>query len=429
MSRVVATPQGRRFFTFKLLAAGTVQAPESLAMSWLASVENFLGSLVAPLIGPGGVPDLGPTASRQQQEAVRRATGSDVGMVVSEVVAKGLRLTCRLVSATLLTPLFVDAEELSRWPHADRCVYLVRLCTTPPTMGHISPYRHDYRKGQQPHAKGDWVVMEGRAPGTQDLGVVIKVLTGDKGEKFAAASAAKGGGQDGHPSYMRRVLWKCSPLEYARRDKQLVSLEKTVLPLLSARLPAGAEALGVGASLDGSYLRLFVRLPDTSKAAASKAAAAAAALGALLGCETELLAGEAPPGHNGTAAAADMPPATGPPPTQEAAAGREPSKLEGAEKQKKAKAGKKEKTKKIKGKNAKDKQKAQKNKEHNVNKDAKKGTKETNKEDKKRKKPAKGKSVLKSLGACLNRPASSEASGSDTSTSCSSSSSSSSSDG
>merc|ERR1712151_1208892 len=103
----------------------------------------------------------------------------------------------------------------------------------------------------------------------QDLGVIVKVLAGDKGEQFAAAAFAKGGDRDGHPSYMRRVLWKCSPLEYARREKQLVSLEKAVIPLLSARLPSGASALGVGASLDGSYLRLFVNLggeqPEANK--------------------------------------------------------------------------------------------------------------------------------------------------------------------
>merc|ERR1711920_331132 len=60
---------------------------------------------------------------------------------------------------------------------------------------------------------------------------------------------------------------------------------------------------GVGASLDGSYLRLFVNLGGeqveaNKKLVSSKAvgaAAAAAAVGALLGCETEILAGEALP--------------------------------------------------------------------------------------------------------------------------------------
>merc|ERR1712048_79086 len=86
-----------------------------------------------------------------------------------------------------------------------------------------------------------------------------------------------------------------------RRESQLASLERSVLPLFSARLPPGAEALGVGASLDGTFMRMFVRLSDTkckaepeNDATAAAAAAASAALGALLGCEVELLAGSGP---------------------------------------------------------------------------------------------------------------------------------------
>merc|ERR1712060_300185 len=80
-------------------------------------------------------------------------------------------------------------------------------------------------------------------------------------------------------------------LERARREKQMIPLEKAVLPLLSARLPRGAEALGVSSSSDGKHLRMFVQLCNSSEAAAeaNRAAAATVAVGALLGCETELL--------------------------------------------------------------------------------------------------------------------------------------------
>merc|ERR1712187_525919 len=88
-------------------------------------------------------------------------------------------------------------------------------------------------------------------------------------------------------------------IEHARYESQVVSLEKSVLPLFAERLPDGAKALGVGASLDGAYLRLFVSFDTSvgtsplvaSTGVTAAAAAAAVALGSLLGCEIELLAG------------------------------------------------------------------------------------------------------------------------------------------
>ncbi|CAE8627996.1 unnamed protein product [Polarella glacialis] len=134
------------------------------------------------------------------------------------------------------------------------------------------------------------------------MGVVRKLLSGEKGERIAAAAAAAlaarsgqvdASGPDGSPALapsLKRVLWRSSPIDKARRDGQLASLERAVLPLLAARLPAGAEALGVCSSQDGTSLRMFVRLSAADGDVAQRAAAAAAAVGALLGCETEVLA-------------------------------------------------------------------------------------------------------------------------------------------
>ncbi|CAK0898305.1 unnamed protein product, partial [Prorocentrum cordatum] len=99
--------------------------------------------------------------------------------------------------------------------------------------------------------------MEGSRPGTRDMGVVLKVLSGSRAERLAGAAA---GGGAAASSGLRRVLWRCTDLDRARRREQLQPLEEMVLPLLSARLPPGATALGVGASMDGAHLRLFVRL-------------------------------------------------------------------------------------------------------------------------------------------------------------------------
>merc|ERR1712031_144742 len=90
----------------------------------------------------------------------------------------------------------------------------------------------------------------------------------------------------------QRVLWRCSK-EEKRLAEGKTALEAYVLPLFSARLPAGlAVATGAGVSLDGRFLRLFARVTEAKGQEARQAAAAAAqAIGALLGCETELLAG------------------------------------------------------------------------------------------------------------------------------------------
>ncbi|CAJ1383070.1 unnamed protein product, partial [Effrenium voratum] len=83
-----------------------------------------------------------------------------------------------------------------------------------------------------------------------------------------------------------RLAQRCSAAEKTRREQQL-----------AARLPSGAAALGVGASLDGTFLRFFVRLPgqpDQESPLAPGAAASAAAVGALLGCQSEVFATSGP---------------------------------------------------------------------------------------------------------------------------------------
>jgi len=201
----------------------------------------------------------------------------------------------------------VSSEEIQQWPRAESRIYLVELSTTPSSVGHVAPYRHDYRKAREPYKKGDLVVLEGIKPGTQDVGTIRKVLTGEKGEQLAATIAQNSTSGGGPATGMRRLLWRCSGLEQARREGQAATLEKTVLPLLAARLPDGAEAIGVGASLDGFFLRLFVHMQAQSGPTRQKSAAAAAALGALLGCETELLAAEAPPAPAAAEAAGSEP--------------------------------------------------------------------------------------------------------------------------
>jgi len=229
------------------------------------------------------------------------------GLVVSEALAHGSKLVFRLVAPAGFAPVarLVDAEELKSWSQAEAKTYLVELATTPASLGHIVPYRHDFRKAREPYKKGDLVILEGSKFGTQDVGTVRKVLTGEQGEKIAAAITTRIRGSDtgGLAKGMHRILWRCSNIERARRDGQASPLEMTVLSLLEARLPPGAKALGVGATLDGSYLRLFVEFGvcDASggsvvRAARQKAAAAAAALGALLGCETEMFASRSPAG-------------------------------------------------------------------------------------------------------------------------------------
>mmetsp|Transcript_51682 Transcript_51682/g.167897 ORF Transcript_51682/g.167897 Transcript_51682/m.167897 type:complete len:1249 (+) Transcript_51682:19-3765(+) len=296
VSRIVSTRHGLRFVTVALLAGGTIQVPESVAIGWVAAVDGFLGAMVIP---PGA------KSVASKKEAQKRGglfafeyMPAAVGLVVNEALVRGSRLAFRVVSPPGETAVarIVDVEELRTWERGESRLYLVELATSPASVGHVAAYRHDYRKAREAYRKGDMVVLEGAKVGTQDVGTVRKVLTGEQGEKvataLAAASSARGAGGG-----MRRLLWRCSELERARRDGQAAPLEKTVHPLLQARLPEGAEALGVGASLDGVYLRLFVRIAVgglLGQPLRQKAAAAAAALGALLGCETELLLSRAP---------------------------------------------------------------------------------------------------------------------------------------
>merc|ERR1712079_790808 len=93
------------------------------------------------------------------------------GLIVAEAVDQGTQLVYRLTSNTALHTMFVDANELAQWPRVENYIYLVKLCTTPPTLGHVAPYRHDYRKSHGPYVKGDLVVVDGKKPGMQDVGV------------------------------------------------------------------------------------------------------------------------------------------------------------------------------------------------------------------------------------------------------------------
>lgn len=307
VARVVVTRHQQRYITVGLLAGGSVQVPEARALGWLSAVEHWLGALLLPPqleadAARGATEANVPRSLLLQRAALKGGSGFSLapsGLVVSEAVMQGARLAFRLVSLGGDVPAarLVDVDELGGWRRAETHSYLVELCTTPATVGHIAPYRHDYRKAREPYKKGDVVILEGMKPGTKDVGIIRKVLAGEKGDRLAAAVGAAAVAGPGHIAGMRRLLWRCSDLERARREGQATPLEKTVLPLLAARLPSGATALGVGASLDGFYLRLFVQMEAAhlragpeGRALRQKVAAAAAALGALLGCETELLA-------------------------------------------------------------------------------------------------------------------------------------------
>ncbi|CAJ1373297.1 unnamed protein product [Effrenium voratum] len=279
LSRVVSTPFGQ-LLSFQLLSGGSLQVPEASGLPWLLALEGFLGTKVKapePWEETGGKPPLGAT------------------WVVSEVQPQGRRLVFRLVTAAELFPRFVEASRLSSWPRVESPVYLVELCTTPATVGHIMPYRHDFRKSDKSYVKGDWLLLEGSRPGLQDVGIVRKVLHGAKGEQAAAIAAKKDPTNlEGAPL---RLAQRCGAAEKTRREQQIATLERAVLPLLAARLPSGAAALGVGASLDGTFLRFFVRLPgqpDQESPLAPGAAASAAAVGALLGCQSEVFATSGP---------------------------------------------------------------------------------------------------------------------------------------
>ncbi|CAK9077594.1 Far upstream element-binding protein 3 [Durusdinium trenchii] len=280
VSRVVVTPSNRRYISFELLAGGVLQVPEDAALPWLRAVEGSLGSRVS--------------APAEWTEGSSRPPSGAV-WVVSELLPQGRRLAFRLVTPAELFPRFVEAGRLPAWPRLESVVYLVELSTTPETVGHIMPYRHDYRKSEKSYAKGDLLLLEGSRPGLQDVGIVRKVLYGAKGEKAAMIAAQKDPlNLSGTP---RLALQRCGAAEKIKRE-QITALERMVLPLLASRLPTGATALGVGASLDGTFLRFFVRLPPSTEAkgadqespAAQGAAAAAAAVGALLGCLSEVFA-------------------------------------------------------------------------------------------------------------------------------------------
>eukprot|EP00913_Durusdinium_trenchii_P029437 g27593.t1 len=266
VSRVVVTPSNRRYISFELLAGGVLQVPEDAALPWLRAVEGSLGSRVS--------------APAEWTEGSSRPPSGAV-WVVSELLPQGRRLAFRLVTPAELFPRFVEAGRLPAWPRLESVVYLVELSTTPETVGHIMPYRHDYRKSEKSYAKGDLLLLEGSRPGLQDVGIVRKVLYGAKGEKAAMIAAQKDPlNLSGTP---RLALQRCGAAEKIKRE-QITALERMVLPLLASRLPTGATALGVGASLDGTFLRFF------ESPAAQGAAAAAAAVGALLGCLSEVFA-------------------------------------------------------------------------------------------------------------------------------------------
>eukprot|EP00435_Cladocopium_sp_Y103_P066485 s381_g28.t1 len=283
VSRVVCTPQNRRYMSFDLFSGGSLQVPEARALPWLSVVENALGSRVSA-----------PVPWEDQGESCKPPDGAS--WVVAEAHPQGRRLAFRLVTAAELFPRFVEATKLSQWPRLESVVYLVELSTTPETVGHIMPFRHDYRKSEKGYAKGDLLLLEGSRPGLQDVGIVRKVLYGAKGEKAAIIAAQKDPmNLSGTP---RLAFQRCGAPEKTKRE-QITALERMVLPLLAARLPSGATALGVGASLDGTFLRFFVRLSsqesvDKESPAAQGAAAAAAAVGALLGCQTEVFASSGP---------------------------------------------------------------------------------------------------------------------------------------
>lgn len=248
VSRVVCTPQNRRYMSFDLFSGGSLQVPEARALPWLSVVENALGSRVSA-----------PVPWVDQGESRKPPDGAT--WVVAEAHPQGRRLAFRLVTAAELFPRFVEATKLSQWPRLESVVYLVELSTTPETVGHIMPFRHDYRKSEKGYAKGDLLLLEGSRPGLQDVGIVRKVLYGAKGEKAAIIAAQKDPmNLSGTP---RLAFQRCGASEKTKRE-QITSLERMVLPLLAARLPSGATALGVGASLDGTFLRFFVRLSATN---------------------------------------------------------------------------------------------------------------------------------------------------------------------
>eukprot|EP00927_Polykrikos_kofoidii_P035637 TRINITY_DN30187_c0_g1_i1.p1 TRINITY_DN30187_c0_g1~~TRINITY_DN30187_c0_g1_i1.p1 ORF type:complete len:1299 (-),score=320.86 TRINITY_DN30187_c0_g1_i1:294-4190(-) len=327
------SPAGTSYLTVRLLSGGSVQALETVVMSWLDAVRQWLGACVlrptpastAPL---AAAPPKSASWVHQWEYTKARLVASGCGFIVAGISEESLRLfyrlmpmnsdpiaTWRFANAAGSCARMVEASELHKWPRSESVLYLVEMCTTPKTVGHVKPYRHDYSTTQGCFSKGDLVVLEGVQRHSRDVGVVRKVIRGAKAERIAegssaipapaveqSSSAAGNTCADEQLLRLKRVIRKCTDEERARREGAMVSLEAAALPLLAARLPAGAEALGVGASLSGELLRVFVRLcGDVGKlatasvrASAACAATAAAALGALLGCETELFVSSGP---------------------------------------------------------------------------------------------------------------------------------------
>lgn len=278
LSRIaVDHPSGLRFATVRLLAGGTISAPESSVMAWVAEVERRFGDRVLPPVQSV----LGSDTSS--------AVPKPAAMVVASAEDEGKRLMYRLVPVDGSAVQFVDISSFAHWRLVDAYVYLVELCTTPASLRHVVPCLHDHRQARQPAAKGDLVVIDGQRPGTSDLGTVLRVVGGRAAAAppealVAAASASR------LPPAPRRAQRRAVNKDKALREGAAAALESSVLPLLASRLPPGVEALGVGASLDGSFLRVFLRMPVEDAAGAAAGAAAAAGLGAMLGCEIEVLA-------------------------------------------------------------------------------------------------------------------------------------------
>jgi len=311
ISRVVTSRAGIRYISVQCFSGMTIQAPEKSAQKWLTSLDRWMGECVLPPKPPHG----GGSAAQPLPSAMRASWtqgGPHInGLAVDNLVRRGSKLAFRLLRANGMLGASVPADELQGWTRVDTRVYLIELCATPRNTKHFVPCRHDYRAAREPYEVGALVVLEGTKPGVLDIGLVRKVLIGEKGDKVAAAAvppAVIAESPGGPITGLRRVLRRCSPEEEQRRENALKALEAAALPLLQDRLPEGVEALGVGANLDGSRLRLFVRVHGGSAAPSGAdariipatmlekaTAAAAAALGAMLGCETEVLSERAPP--------------------------------------------------------------------------------------------------------------------------------------
>lgn len=304
VSRVVVDQQQATFVTVKLLAGGTVQVCEAVAMKWINVIEDYLGEMVIPpttkVAGKTEGADVNRNRGKKGGFHVFARLPEPDGLVVSDALVRGRQIAFRLVSPLGFSPVvrIVDERDLAQWERGDfKRLYLVDLATTPAGVGHVQVYRHDYRKSRDSYEKGELVIVEGPSIGMHDVGTVRDVLLGERVDEHLKSEVARNAGGG-----IRRLLWRCSELERAKRLTHAAALEKTVLQILEVRLPTGCQALGVGASLDGAHVRLFVQFPiiaanvensangEASNAVQQEVRVTVAALGALLGCETELLA-------------------------------------------------------------------------------------------------------------------------------------------